>query len=185
MTAEELHSLVMAKKVTYAAIYKIDPVKFSDLEPTMRMLYDHGDKPADNYSSPTISIVSSSAQGVSPRTPQTASPPPPPSNDKAGGKKGSKAIAKTGSVQLPAKRKATKPAAAPQVATPSAPAPASKPGSNKASKKGANPTVKSEKGSGAVAAAAPSSNRMSSAPAANRKGRGVADEVDFSSSSAV
>ena len=68
VTAEELHSLVMAKKVTYAAIYKIDPVKFSDLESTMRMLYDHGDKLADNYSSPTVSIVSS-AQGVSPRTP--------------------------------------------------------------------------------------------------------------------
>ena len=32
----------MAKKTTYANIRKIDPVKFFDLESTMRMLYDHG-----------------------------------------------------------------------------------------------------------------------------------------------
>lgn len=86
----------MAKKVTYAAIYKIDPAKFSDLESTMRMLYDHGDKPADENSSPTVSIVSS-APAVSPRQQQTSSPK-------------EKATKTTG--QLPAKRKAKAAAAA-------------------------------------------------------------------------
>ena len=32
----------MRKKVTYDQIRRIDPEKFSDLEQTMRMLYDHG-----------------------------------------------------------------------------------------------------------------------------------------------
>ena len=32
----------MAKKTTYATIKRIDPIKFFDLESTMRMLYDHG-----------------------------------------------------------------------------------------------------------------------------------------------
>lgn len=41
-TAEELHQLIMVKKTTYATIKKIDPIKFFDLESTMRMLYDHG-----------------------------------------------------------------------------------------------------------------------------------------------
>ena len=42
-TAEELYKLVLMKKTTYEEIRRIDPVKFMDLEATMRMLYDHGD----------------------------------------------------------------------------------------------------------------------------------------------
>jgi hypothetical protein len=41
-SAEELHKLIMRKRVTYEQIRKIDPEKFSDLESTMKMLYDHG-----------------------------------------------------------------------------------------------------------------------------------------------
>jgi hypothetical protein len=32
----------MKKRVTYEQIKKIDPVRFGDLEPTMKMLFDHG-----------------------------------------------------------------------------------------------------------------------------------------------
>lgn len=42
-TAEDLYKLVINRRVTYEEIRKVDPVKFSDLEVTMRMLYDHGD----------------------------------------------------------------------------------------------------------------------------------------------
>ena len=49
-TAEELHQLVMAKKTTYMSIKRIDPIKFSDLESTMRMLYDHGKMQAEEAS---------------------------------------------------------------------------------------------------------------------------------------
>lgn len=41
-SAEELHKLIMRKRVTYEQIRRIDPEKFHDLESTMRMLYDHG-----------------------------------------------------------------------------------------------------------------------------------------------
>lgn len=41
-SAEELHRLIMRKRVTYDQIRKIDPQRFTDLEPTMRMLFDHG-----------------------------------------------------------------------------------------------------------------------------------------------
>ena len=41
-TAEELHKLIMRKKITYEQIRRIDQNRFSDLEATMRMLYDHG-----------------------------------------------------------------------------------------------------------------------------------------------
>ena len=41
-SAEELHKLIMRKRVTYEQIRRIDPDKFSVLEPTMKMLYDHG-----------------------------------------------------------------------------------------------------------------------------------------------
>ena len=41
-TAEELHKLIMRKKITYDQIRRIDQNRFSDLEATMRMLYDHG-----------------------------------------------------------------------------------------------------------------------------------------------
>ena len=47
-TAEELHKLVLMKKTTYEEIRKIDPVKFMDLESTMRMLYDHGNMTFDD-----------------------------------------------------------------------------------------------------------------------------------------
>jgi hypothetical protein len=40
-TADELYSMILARKVTYEEIRRIDPVKFIDLEMTMRMLYDH------------------------------------------------------------------------------------------------------------------------------------------------
>ena len=40
-TAEELYRMVLAKKVTYEEIRRIDANKFVDLELTMRMLYDH------------------------------------------------------------------------------------------------------------------------------------------------
>jgi len=32
----------MKKRVTYEQIRKIDASRFNDLEPTMRMLFDHG-----------------------------------------------------------------------------------------------------------------------------------------------
>lgn len=32
----------MSYKVTYEEIRKIDPIRFNDLESTMRLLYDHG-----------------------------------------------------------------------------------------------------------------------------------------------
>ena len=48
MTAEELHKLVLLRKITYEEIRRIDPVKFVDLETTMRMLYDHGDMQFDD-----------------------------------------------------------------------------------------------------------------------------------------
>mmetsp|Transcript_61050 Transcript_61050/g.83893 ORF Transcript_61050/g.83893 Transcript_61050/m.83893 type:complete len:122 (-) Transcript_61050:261-626(-) len=43
LTADILFELVKDKKVTYESIRVIDPERFSDLEPTMRMLYDHQD----------------------------------------------------------------------------------------------------------------------------------------------
>ena len=49
-TAEELHRLIMRKKITYEQIRRIDANRFSDLEATMRMLYDHGTM---NSSEPT------------------------------------------------------------------------------------------------------------------------------------
>ena len=55
-TAEELHKLVLMKKTTYEEIRKIDPVKFVDLESTMRMLYDHGNMTFDD--SHTITTIS-------------------------------------------------------------------------------------------------------------------------------
>ena len=42
ITAEELHKLIMNKRVTYEQIRKIDASRFYDLESTMRMLFDHG-----------------------------------------------------------------------------------------------------------------------------------------------
>ena len=48
VTAEELHKLVLLRKITYEEIRRIDPVKFVDLETTMRMLYDHGDMQFDD-----------------------------------------------------------------------------------------------------------------------------------------
>ena len=47
-TAEELHKLVLLHKTTYEEIRKIDPIKFMDLEATMRMLYDHGNMTFDD-----------------------------------------------------------------------------------------------------------------------------------------
>ena len=41
-TADDLHRIIMRKQVTYEQIRKIDPQRFSDLESTMKMLYDHG-----------------------------------------------------------------------------------------------------------------------------------------------
>ena len=41
-SAEELHKLIMRKRVTYEQIRRVDHEKFHDLEQTMRMLYDHG-----------------------------------------------------------------------------------------------------------------------------------------------
>jgi len=32
----------MKKRITYEQIRRVDPSRFHDLEPTMRMLYDHG-----------------------------------------------------------------------------------------------------------------------------------------------
>lgn len=43
MTADILIELVKDKKVTYESIRVVDPERFADLEPTMRMLYDHQD----------------------------------------------------------------------------------------------------------------------------------------------
>ena len=40
-TAEELYRMIIAKKISYEEIRKIDPNRFQDLELTMRMLYDH------------------------------------------------------------------------------------------------------------------------------------------------
>ena len=40
-TAEELYRMILAKKVSYEEIRRIDPNRFADLELTMRMLYDH------------------------------------------------------------------------------------------------------------------------------------------------
>lgn len=41
-SAEDLHKQVIQNKVSYEQIRKIDPVRFQDLESTMRMLFDHG-----------------------------------------------------------------------------------------------------------------------------------------------
>lgn len=45
-TADELHKLIMRRKLTYDQIRRLDPSRFSDLESTMRMLYDHGNMSA-------------------------------------------------------------------------------------------------------------------------------------------
>lgn len=42
VTADELHKLIMRRKITYEQIRRIEPARFHDLESTMRMLYDHG-----------------------------------------------------------------------------------------------------------------------------------------------
>lgn len=44
------------KKTTYEEIRRIDPIKFMDLEATMRMLYDHGDMTFED--SQTINSIS-------------------------------------------------------------------------------------------------------------------------------
>jgi len=41
-TADDLHRIIMRKRVTYEQIRRIDPNRFHDLEVTMKMLYDHG-----------------------------------------------------------------------------------------------------------------------------------------------
>ena len=50
LTAEELHKLVIQKKTTYEEIRRMEPIKFMDLEATMRMLYDHGNMKFDSSS---------------------------------------------------------------------------------------------------------------------------------------
>ena len=42
LTADELHRIIMRKKITYDQIKRLDPQRFADLESTMQMLYDHG-----------------------------------------------------------------------------------------------------------------------------------------------
>jgi hypothetical protein len=42
LTADELHRIIMRKKITYDQIMRLDPQRFADLETTMHMLYDHG-----------------------------------------------------------------------------------------------------------------------------------------------
>ena len=59
-TAEELHKLVLLRKTTYEEIRKIDPIKFMDLESTMRMLYDHGNMTFDD-SQPVNTICPTNA----------------------------------------------------------------------------------------------------------------------------
>ena len=69
-TAEELHKLVLAKKIVYEDIRKIDPVKFVDLEATMRMLYDHGNM---TFEGPPQSISSILPTNASMREPKRQS----------------------------------------------------------------------------------------------------------------
>ena len=57
-TAEELYRMVLAKKVTYEEIRRIDANKFVDLELTMRMLYDHSSIGASTQSSAKPSMGS-------------------------------------------------------------------------------------------------------------------------------
>lgn len=50
-TAEELYKMILAKKVTYEEIRRLDEKKFADLEMTMRMLYDHSSVGLDSKGS--------------------------------------------------------------------------------------------------------------------------------------
>lgn len=61
-SAEELLKLIMRKRVTYEQIRRIDPDKFSDLEQTMKMLYDHGplQHPENGDSEPIIAATNAS-----------------------------------------------------------------------------------------------------------------------------
>ena len=59
-TAEDLHKLVMARQVTYEEIRKVDPIKFNDLEATMRMLYDHGNMTFSEKSHTSTTVVNAS-----------------------------------------------------------------------------------------------------------------------------
>ena len=49
-TADELYRMILARKVTYEEIRRLDQSKFADLEMTMRMLYDHGNMKFDSSS---------------------------------------------------------------------------------------------------------------------------------------
>jgi hypothetical protein len=61
-SAEELHKLIMRKRVSYEQIRRIDPEKFHDLEQTMKMLYDHGPmhQPESGDSEPIIAATNAS-----------------------------------------------------------------------------------------------------------------------------
>ena len=43
MSTDDLFNLVVKRRVTYEQIRQVDPHRFTDLEVTMKMLYDHAD----------------------------------------------------------------------------------------------------------------------------------------------
>lgn len=82
-SAEELHKLIMRKRVCYEQIRKIDPEKFHDLETTMKMLYDHGPLGAleNGESEPVFPVTNASLREPQPserrrRQPERAGSPP-------------------------------------------------------------------------------------------------------------
>ena len=74
-TAEELYRMVLAKKVTYEEIRRIDPNRFVDLELTMRMLYDHSSIGIDNKVNMGSKILAQEIPSTNPsmREPQRVS----------------------------------------------------------------------------------------------------------------